>query len=86
MQTVHFEFADPTAQKVCLAGTFNHWRPEAGEMHRLTNGKWSKDIDLAPGTYEYRLVVDDRWIPDPNADHAVTNPFGEANSLLTVPR
>lgn len=83
-QRVHFEFENPSARKVCLAGTFNDWKPEAGEMIRLDGGKWVKDLAISPGTYEYRLIVDGKWMPDPRADHSVINPFGEKNSLLTV--
>jgi 1,4-alpha-glucan branching enzyme len=83
-QIVHFELTDHSATRVCIAGTFNDWKPEAGEMIRLDDGKWVKDLAIAPGTYEYRLVVDDKWMPDPQADHSVVNPFGERNSLLTV--
>lgn len=83
-QTVHFELTYPSATKVCVAGTFNNWKPEEGEMMRLSGEKWAKDLTLKPGTYEYRLVVDGQWVPDPHADHSVLNPFGEKNSLLTV--
>ena len=81
---VHFELVNSVARKVCLAGSFNDWKPEQCEMVRLGDGKWSKDLSLAPCTYEYRLVVDGQWVPDPRADHTVVNPFGERNSLLTV--
>ena len=83
-QTVHFEISDPAARDVRVAGTFNDWKPELGQMARLGNGKWAKDLKLKPGTYEYRLIVDGQWKPDPNADHTVVNPFGERNSVLTV--
>ena len=81
---VHFEFDDPSAHEVCLAGTFNGWKAERSQMTRQGNGKWAKDLNLEPGTYEYRLVVDGHWQPDPTADHTVMNPFGERNSLLVV--
>lgn len=81
---VHFELTHPSATDVCVAGTFNDWRPEKGRMKR-DRGKWTRDLTLDPGTYEYRLVVDGRWIADPLAEHSVLNPFGERNSLLTVP-
>ena len=41
--------------------------------------------DLPPGTYEYCLVVDGNYIPDPQAQEAVPNPFGGWNSVLKVP-
>jgi hypothetical protein len=54
-------------------------------MTRLGNGKWVKELLLVPGIYEYRFVVDGDWVPDPQADHSITNPYGEKNSLLSVP-
>ena len=81
---VHLEWSNPAARRVSVAGTFNNWAPEKGQMHRVDNGTWVVDLLLKPGTYEYRLVVDGKWIADPNSDHNVLNPFGERNSLLTV--
>lgn len=82
---VRFEFTHPTAATVCVAGTFNQWQPEAKELHPAGGGRWWKETALAPGTYEYCLVVDGHWMPDPLAKESVSNPFGGRNSLLTVP-
>jgi 1,4-alpha-glucan branching enzyme len=82
--TVRFEFAHPTATTVCVAGTFNDWHPTTKSMHPLGNGRWLKETALAPGTYEYRLVVDGEWTPDPRAWDSVPNPFGGRNSILQV--
>src|SRR5271170_318803 len=81
---VRFEFNHPTAKTVCVAGTFNHWQPEAKTLHSSGVGNWWKKTSLAPGTYEYCLVVDGKWIPDPNARESVANPFGGRNSILKV--
>ncbi len=81
---VHFKLTHPSARHVCIAGTFNNWKAEAGEMAQQRDGTWVKDLTLKPGTYEYRLVVDGKWMPDPQADHTVLNRFGERNSLLSV--
>lgn len=84
-QRICFEMSEPSANRVCIAGSFNDWNPQATVMVSLGGGKWMKDLMLPPGTYEYRFVVDGKWIPDPNASHSVPNPFGEPNSLLSVP-
>jgi len=81
---VRFEFTDPKATSVSIAGTFNHWRPEAKELHTSGSGLWWKETALAPGTYEYCLVVDGRWMCDPTANESVPNPFGGRNSVLKV--
>jgi 1,4-alpha-glucan branching enzyme len=82
--TVRFEYTDPKATTVCLAGTFNHWQPEAKTLHSSGLGNWWKETALAPGTYEYCLVVDGKWIPDPLARETVAHPFGGRNSILKV--
>ena len=81
---VRFEFTDPKAAMVCVAGTFNKWQPEAKALHPGTVGHWWKETALAPGTYEYCLIVDGRWMPDPQAKGSVPNPFGGRNSILKV--
>lgn len=80
---VRFEFRDANARTVYVAGTFNHWQPEAKELH-ASAGYWWKETNLAPGTYEYCFIVDGRWISDPQAKETVANPFGGRNSILKV--
>ena len=81
---VRFEFTHPTATSVCIAGTFNHWQPEAKTLHPAGGGRWLKETALMPGSYEYCLVVDGQWMPDPLARETVPNPFGGVNSILKV--
>jgi 1,4-alpha-glucan branching enzyme len=82
---VHVEFSHPTATAVAIAGTFNDWRPEATPMVEIGQGHWLKELALPPGTYEYLLVVDGRWLPDPLVQATAPNPFGGVNSVVTVP-
>jgi len=78
------EYNHPTAAAISVAGTFNDWRPGAAPMISLGAGRWIKALALPPGTYEYRLVVDGEWMPDPRARETVANPFGGLNSVLRV--
>lgn len=84
LQPVRFEFSHPTATTVCVAGTFNNWRPDAKPLHSVHKGTWLKETHLATDTYEYCLVVDGQYIPDPLAQETVPNPFGGRNSVLKV--
>ena len=84
VEWVRFEFTHPTATTVCVAGTFNDWHAEAKPMHPVGDGRWLKETVLPPGTYEYCLVVDGEWMPDPRARETVPNPFGGRNSILKV--
>jgi len=81
---VHLEYTDPKAAVVCVAGTFNDWRPDATPMVAMGNGRWRKDLTLPPGLYEYRIVADGEWMADPLARETHPNPFGGANSVLRV--
>ena len=81
-RTVRVEFVHQTATRVFIAGAFNDWRPEVSPMVSLGDGRWVKELLLPPGTYEYRLVVDDEWMPDPRANETAPNPFGGVNSIL----
>lgn len=85
LEPVHFEFTHPTALSVSVAGCFNHWKPEAEPMHPASGGRWVKETMLPPGTYQYCLVVDGEWMPDPLAKDYVPNPFGGRNSVFKVP-
>jgi 1,4-alpha-glucan branching enzyme len=83
-QRTHFEFTSPTAESVYIAGTFNEWQAKVTPMVALERGRWAKDLILPPGIYEYRLVVDGQWMPDPQATEAAPNPFGGVNSVRRV--
>ena len=83
-QRVHVEFMHPTVRSAAIGGTFNDWRPEATRMVAVGDGRWLKELVLAPGVYEYRLVVDGEWMPDPRASENAPNPFGGINSVLRV--
>jgi hypothetical protein len=83
---VQFELAGAHAQRVCIAGTFNDWHPDASEMIPVGDGKWRKDLTLSPGEYEYRFVVDGEWRTDPGCHREKPNNLGGTNSVLLVPQ
>jgi chromosome partitioning protein len=71
--------------KVGIAGDFNNWNPASTPMNKHQElGVWQACIDIPPGRYRYRLVVDGQWVKDPYNPATETNPFGELNSVLEV--
>jgi chromosome partitioning protein len=53
-----------SAERVQLVGDFNGWTVEGSDMQR--DGQfWRKVLNLAPGRYLYRFVVDGNWQSDP---------------------
>jgi hypothetical protein len=72
------------ASKVMIAGDFNNWTPVSTPMLRSREGNWQMRLPLPQGRYRYRLVVDGKWITDPNNDAVETNQFGELNNIVEV--
>ncbi len=69
------------ASLVSVAGEFNDWQELGNLMHRR-NGVWVTSLDLDPGKYEYKFVVDGVWIVDPgNPEHIYE---GNHNSVIEV--
>jgi 1,4-alpha-glucan branching enzyme len=58
----------PGARAVYLEGTFNGWKPQATPMRQNGHGEWQVALDLPPGRYEYKFVVDGQWCCCPGCD------------------
>lgn len=72
------------AHEVFLAGEFNNWSSKSHPMHPQEDGSWSLEIELIPGSYPYKFVVDDNWILDPGNNDIYPAPNGEKNSRKDV--
>lgn len=66
LRKIHFELFAPEAKNVFLAGDFNDWDIHSHPMKKNSEGIWEINIDLIPGVYEYRFLVDRKWKNDPN--------------------
>jgi chromosome partitioning protein len=88
MRQVVVRFRDEEAQDVRIAGDFNGWVPDRGVRSQVeAEGEariWTKVLELEPGTYQYRYVVDGSWREDPENPQVVPGPGGARNSLLVV--
>lgn len=73
------------AGRVNLAGDFNDWNPDSHPLERDETGVWRIGLRLAPGRYEYKLLVDGRWWEDIGKDHGVPNALGSRNRVLVIP-
>lgn len=85
---VVIEYRDLGAADVRIAGDFNGWVPDRGVLsstHQEGETRvWRKVLRLAPGTYEYRYVVDGEWREDPANPDRMPTATGPPNSLLVV--
>jgi chromosome partitioning protein len=70
------------AQRVQLVGDFNGWSVEGSDMEN--DGRfWRKVLNLPPGRYLYRFVVDGNWQRDPLNASVEACPGGY-NSVLIL--
>jgi 1,4-alpha-glucan branching enzyme len=74
----------PDADSVSLAGEFNNWDPTANPMEKGPDGLWHATVDLSPGSYQYKFVVDGDWVADPSNSETIDDGYGGVNSVLTV--
>lgn len=72
------------ASEVLVAGNFESLPWGAGLSLRDEDGDgfWTGEQNLLPGTYEYRLVVNGTWTPDPANPEFTINEFGDRNSVF----
>lgn len=80
-----FAIRAPAAMSVQLVGDFTHWQQTPIPMHKEGGGVWQAALELPPGTYHYRFLVDGEWRDDPENTLRVPNPFGGQNAVRNVP-
>jgi 1,4-alpha-glucan branching enzyme len=85
MKKTLFSLVAPKAVEVMLVGDFTDWQAKPLIMDRMKprSRTFAAAVTLAPGTYQYKFIVDGEWIEDPKAE-SVPNLFGTQNSVITV--
>ena len=73
----------PGAGEVYLSGSFNGWNAWDLAMQKQ-GGRWVLAMDLAPGTHQYKFVVDGAWRQDTLNPNAQDDGYGGQNSVVTV--
>jgi 1,4-alpha-glucan branching enzyme len=74
--------ANGGTHKVQLAGDFSAWQPVV--MRKQKDGSYMATVELGPGTYEYKFLLDGEWVVDPDNNAWALNPFGTVNSVAQV--
>lgn len=69
------------AKTVALAGSFNNWRTNELYLTKTADG-WESRYALGPGNYEYKFIVDNKWMSDPENPLTADNKMG--NSFLII--
>lgn len=81
--TIQISFTPVHPVNTCqVAGDFNNWQPV--EMSRSKAGKFATEVQLPPGTYQYKFILDGQWMADPENNTYVANAYGTINSIIQV--
>ncbi|MCJ7750570.1 MAG: glycogen-binding domain-containing protein [Armatimonadetes bacterium] len=85
MRRLLFSLLARNAKDVRLVGDFTDWEAKPIIMDRMKprSRTFGAVVDLPPGTYQYKFIVDGKWVEDPKAE-SVANDFGTSNSVITV--
>ncbi len=84
-KTVTFTVHAEKGKEVYLAGEFNKWDPTAKKMaYKAKEGVYAATVKLAPGSYQYKFVIDGTWCADPENVESVQNCQGTFNSVFNV--
>lgn len=75
--------ATSQASKVYLAGSFNNWRSDELKMKHTKNG-WQIPLYLREGSHNYKFIVDENWITDPENQRQQTDENGNINSVIGI--
>ncbi len=70
--------------QVQLASEINGWTPASTNFVKDENNLWTCKLRLNPGSYQYQIVVDGKWMLDPANESKADNNVGGVNSLLAV--
>lgn len=70
-------------KRVAIAGSFNDWKPLDMSYDRLKHS-WVYRLSLQPGLYEYKFIVDEEWLVDPDNSNTVMDARGNINSVLQI--
>jgi len=73
----------PDAAIVAVAGSFNNWN-QSQLLFAREGDEWVCRLDLDPGVYTYKLVVDGNWLLDPANPATQEDEAGNVNNVLEV--
>lgn len=71
------------AKQVILTGAFNNWRNNELVMRKTATG-WELPYIVGAGNYEYRFIVDNKEIADPDNPNIITGIDGKKNGYLVI--
>jgi chromosome partitioning protein len=80
-----FHMIAPEAGSVDVVGEFNNWKADIGpSLRKGEDGVWRGRARLNPGNYQYKYLIDGKWVLDSGNPLRVVTESGVVNSLIQV--
>ncbi len=79
-----FSLEAPQAREVFLAGEMTDWEQGKKPLAKGDDGRWHLTLDLAPGQWVYKYVVDGQWMADPSHPNRDADGRGGEHSYRLV--
>ena len=73
----------PDARVVAVAGSFNNWN-QSQYVFAKVGDEWIARVNLPPGKYQYKFIVDGTWLVDPINPTIIHDERDFENSILIV--
>ncbi len=78
-------YYSPGAREIFISGDFNGWKHGATRLIKGSDDVWRVILKLPPNrSYDYKLIVDGKWITDPNNPDLNPDTAGGANSIIYI--
>ena len=58
------DYGYDSVKKIQITGTYNNWEIEEEPFKKLSDTKYEAVLALKEGSYEYKLILDDKWVPE----------------------
>jgi len=71
------------ASLIVLTGAFNNWS-QSQLLFAREGDEWVCRVDLDPGVYQYKFIVDGDWLLDPSNPDTAEDEAGNVNNVIEV--
>ena len=58
------DYGYKSVNKIQITGTYNNWEIEEEPFKKISDTKYEVVLALKEGDYEYKLILDEKWIPE----------------------
>jgi 1,4-alpha-glucan branching enzyme len=69
---------------IYLVGDFNQWNEKSHPLRRTETENYELELEIPPGKYRFKYLVDGVWWNDPDAEEYAPNPWGSEDSVIWI--